>query len=75
VAVGGQRRPEAIDVQLARGDVGCDQQHGRVERQDEQEADPDREREPQRRDHGRQHRVEDRDDPRHREGIRLASLS
>ena len=52
----GERRAEAVDVQVLGREVGGDQQHRRVEREHEQEADRDRERQPQRRDHRRQQR-------------------
>ena len=54
-------RPERVDREIAVGDpVGCEE-HQRIENEDEQEADDQHERQPKRRDHGRQERIEDGD--------------
>ena len=60
-----ERIGEAVDGQLVGDEVGGHQQHRRVEREHEEEADDDGEREPQSGDDRRQQRVQHSDDRRH----------
>ena len=56
-----ERRPEAVDVEVAARDRVGGEQHRRVEHEHEQEADERHQRQAQRRDDRRQQRVEDAD--------------
>ena len=67
-----QRRAEVVDLQRLRRDVARQLDDRRVEAEHEQEPGDRHERQAQRRDEGRQHRVEHRHDRRHHQGAREA---